>query len=60
VWALEITHLTKGSYSERLALPEAIIGAGIRGNWRTSRMHHIDAHVNSAGGWIACVDGWPA
>ena len=60
VWAFEITHLTRGSYSERLALPEAIIGAGIRGNWRTSRMHHIDAHASSAGNWIACVDGWRA
>jgi hypothetical protein len=60
VWAFEITCLTRESYRERLALPEPIIGAGIRGNWRTSRMHHIDAHANSAGNWIACVDGWHA
>jgi hypothetical protein len=60
VWAFEITHLNRGNYRERLALPEPIIGAGIRGNWRTSRMHHIDAHTRPAGRWIACVDGWPA
>lgn len=60
VWAFEITELTRESYRERLALPEAVIGAGIRGNWRTCRMHHIDAHVSSAGNWIACVDGWRA
>ncbi len=60
VWAFEITQLNRESYRERLALPEAIIGAGIRGNWRTSRMHHIDAHASSAGRWVACVDGWSA
>jgi len=60
VWAFEITQLNRESYMERLALPEAIIGAGIRGSWPTSRMHHIDAHASSAGSWIACVDGWSA
>jgi hypothetical protein len=60
VWAFEITQLNREIYRERLALPEPIIGAGVRGNWRTTRMHHIDAHPKSAGNWIACVDGWPA
>jgi hypothetical protein len=60
VWAFEITSLDQASYSERLASAIPIIGPGIQGHWRTSRMHHIDAHVNSAGGWIAGVDGWPA
>jgi hypothetical protein len=60
VWAFEITHLSRANYSERLALAKPVIGAGINGQWRTSRMHHIDAHASFAGGWIACVDGWPA
>jgi hypothetical protein len=59
VWAFEITHLSRANYSERLALAKPVIGAGINGQWRTSRMHHIDAHARFAGGWIACVDGWP-
>jgi hypothetical protein len=58
VRAFEITHLSRGKYSERLASATPVIGPGIKGQWRTQRMHHIDAHVNSAGGWIACVDGW--
>jgi hypothetical protein len=60
VWAFEITHLGRESYAERLATAKPVIGAGSKGQWRTSRMHHLDAHANSAGGWIACVDGWPA
>jgi len=60
VWAFEITYLDRASYCERLASAIPVVGPGIRGLWRTSRMHHIDAHANSAGGWIASVDGWPA
>jgi hypothetical protein len=60
VWAFEITQLSRESYSEQLASAKPVIEAGIKGHWWTSRMHHIDAHANSAGGWIACVDGWPA
>jgi hypothetical protein len=60
VWAFEITQLSRESYRERPASAKPVIGAGITGSWWTSRMHHIDAHANSAGGWIACVDGWPA
>jgi hypothetical protein len=58
VWAFEIAHLSRERYSERLASAAPVIGPGIKGQWRTQRMHHIDAHANSAGGWIACVDGW--
>ena len=60
VWAFEITDLDRASYCERLASAISVVGPGVRGLWRTSRMHHIDAHANSAGGWVACVDGWPA
>jgi hypothetical protein len=59
VWAFEITHLSRYKYRERRALSVPIIGAGNRGGWRTSRMHHIDSQAMSAGGWVACVDGWP-
>jgi hypothetical protein len=57
VWAFEIAHLSRGRYSERLASAKPVIGPGRKGQWRTQRMHHIDAHADSAGGWIACVDG---
>jgi hypothetical protein len=60
VWAFEITHLSPGCYRERRASPGPVLGAGDWGDWQTSRMHHLDAHASSAGGWIACVDGWPA
>jgi hypothetical protein len=58
VWAFEITHLSRKSYTERLASTKPVIGGGGKGKWRTSRMHHLDAHVLSAGDWFACVDGW--
>jgi len=58
VWPFEITHLSRKKYRERRASANPAIGAGANGNWRTSRMHHIDAHTHSAGHWIACVDGW--
>jgi hypothetical protein len=60
VWAFEITELSPKSYNERPTSAKPVIGAGMNGQWRTSRMHHLDAHVNAAGSWIACVDGWPA
>jgi hypothetical protein len=59
VWAFEITHLSRQSYAERLASAEPVVGGQSKGQWRPSRMHHLDAHVNSVGGWFACVDGWP-
>jgi hypothetical protein len=60
VWAFEITHLSPDSYCEQPASPRPVIEAGIRGEWRTQRMHHIDAHRNAGDGWVACVDGWGA
>lgn len=60
VWVFEITQLSRNEYRERRALSVPIIGAGNRGGWRTSRMHHIDSQAMAAGGWVACVDGWPA
>ena len=58
VWAFEITHLTRDSYRERPASSRPVIDAGIRGEWRTQRMHHIDIHRHNGDGWMACVDGW--
>ena len=60
VWGFEITHLSRSKYRERRALSVPVIGAGNRGGWRTSRMHHIDSQALPLGGWVACVDGWPA
>jgi hypothetical protein len=59
VWAFEITSLDRAGYQERLVSAIPVVGGRVQGLWQTSRMHHIDAHANSAGGWIACVDGWP-
>jgi hypothetical protein len=59
VWAFEITDLSRKSYTERLASAKPVIGGESKGRWRTSRMHHLDAHQDSGGGWFACVDGWP-
>jgi hypothetical protein len=59
VWPFEITHLDRKKYRERRASTKPAIGARSTGHWRTSRMHHIDAHTHTAGRWIACVDGWP-
>lgn len=59
VRVFEITHLSRKSYQERMVSPFPIIGPGGLGNWRTSRMHHIDAHLISTGNWVASVDGWP-
>ncbi len=60
VWAFEITHLSRDRFRERRALSLPVIGTLNVGGWRTSRMHHIDAHPDPDGGWVACVDGWPA
>ena len=55
VRAFEITNLTKETYSEvELRIP--ILKP--RGNgWNASGMHHIDAHQQPDGHWLACVDG---
>jgi len=58
VWAFEITELRPARYVERRASLEPVISAGFWGGWETSRMHHIDAHSENSGAWMACVDGW--
>ena len=55
VRAFEITKLTTDSYAEvELAIP--ILKASGTG-WNASGMHHIDAHQQPNGQWLACVDG---
>jgi beta-xylosidase len=55
VRSFEITKLTTNNYAEvELRIP--ILKASGHG-WNASGMHHIDAHQQSNGHWLACVDG---
>ena len=55
VRAFEITSLTKDNYAEvELHIP--ILKASGNG-WNAKGMHHIDAHQQPDGYWLACVDG---
>jgi len=55
VRAFEITNLTKDNYAEvELRIP--ILKASGDG-WNAKGMHHIDAHQQADGHWLACVDG---
>ena len=55
VRAFEITKLTKYNYAE-VELPIPILKASGNG-WNAKGMHHIDAHQQPNGNWLACVDG---
>jgi hypothetical protein len=55
VTALEIRTLDATSYAEsELAAP---LGSKIDAQWCRAGMHHVDAHPDVDGAWIACVDG---
>jgi len=55
VRAFEITNLTEDNYAEvELVIP--ILKASGNG-WNANGMHHIDAHQQADGRWLACVDG---
>ena len=56
VRAFEILELTPASYHEREFDNSPILTPGAS-NWNRDGMHHIDAHLNADGNWIACVDG---
>ena len=61
VRAFEISNLTPGTYVEAEHQDSPILCASGRG-WNAMGMHHVDAHRQSDGTWIACVDGrgsWP-
>lgn len=56
VAAFEVVELSKRNYVERPAgIGPVLSGSG--SGWNAAGMHHIDAHRDSDGGWIACVDG---
>jgi hypothetical protein len=57
VRAFEITSLTTKSYVETENRNSPILKASGSG-WNGLGMHHIDAHLNANGRWIACVDGF--
>jgi hypothetical protein len=56
VRAFRITRLSPTEYHELPVSPEPVIGPGLHA-WNRFGMHHVDAHVGWAGGWIAAVDG---
>ena len=56
VRAFRIAELTPDRYTETLCLPDPVLAPVGRG-WNGRRMHHVDAHLDAEGGWIACVDG---
>ena len=57
--AFEITTLSPTEYAERPAPANPGLGPSGTG-WNESGMHHVDAHEESPGRWIAAVDGWYA
>jgi hypothetical protein len=57
VRAFEIDELTTTSYREREVVPGPILRASGAG-WNGCGMHHLDAHYQRDGSWLACVDGW--
>lgn len=57
VRAFEILQLTPNSYAEVEYHKSPILEAGSNG-WNAMGMHHIDAHRQVDGKWLACVDGY--
>lgn len=56
--AWEVTALSPRWYAERPVSREPVLqpsGAG----WNAVGMHHLDLHVDDAGGWVGFVDGAP-
>lgn len=56
VRAFVVTSLTAEDYSEE-ELPESPVLRPGEEAWNGCRMHHVDAHSEGGGRWIACVDG---
>jgi hypothetical protein len=56
VHAFQIISLTPRGYEERPVAGDPVLAP--RGKtWAVHAAHHLDAHPDGAGGWIACVDG---
>lgn len=58
VSAFEITELTERTYAERPAASGPVLRAAGWGHWNRFGMHHLDAHRQPDGSWVAAVDGW--
>lgn len=56
VRAFEILELTRDRYVEVEHERSPILSSTNRG-WNACGMHHLDAHLQPDGQWIACVDG---
>ena len=57
VYAFAITKLTPTQYEEQPVSEQEVLAAG-SDSWNRGGMHHIDAHQQPDGSWIACVDGF--
>ena len=56
VRAFEITELTRETYVETEHKHSPVLSPSGLG-WNAMGMHHVDAHQQHDGNWIACVDG---
>ena len=56
VRAFEISKLTRDSYVEAEHPTSPVLSPSGEG-WNAMGMHHVDAHQQPDGAWIACVDG---
>jgi hypothetical protein len=56
VRAFEVSELTRTNYAEVELDCSPILKASGEG-WNAMGMHHIDAHEQFNGSWLACVDG---
>lgn len=56
VRAFDILELTTSSYAEVENAANPVLQPSGSG-WNASCMHHVDAHQQPDGSWIACVDG---
>ncbi|WP_121990367.1 glucosamine inositolphosphorylceramide transferase family protein [Nitrospira lenta] len=59
VRAFEITELSPTAYQSEATSDGPVLGPSGSG-WNKCGMHHIDAHLQEDGQWLACVDGWTA
>jgi len=56
VRTFEILELTTRSYAE-VEIGHGPVLKATRNGWNAAGMHHIDAHQQPDGNWLACVDG---
>jgi hypothetical protein len=56
VRAFEINELTRNTYREEEHANSPVLSPSEQ-DWNAMGMHHVDAHRQNDGRWIACVDG---